>query len=92
MHEVRDLGISMATLSLCLSSKEKHHQGYQWQISFLYLLIEKEGWRENDKYENLSYLIYTFFSSINWFLAPVSTATLSLICNSHPFCDHKGEN
>lgn len=36
MHELRDLSISMATLSLCLPSKEKHHQEYEWQISILY--------------------------------------------------------
>lgn len=76
MH--RDLCISIATLSLCLSSKEKHHQGYQWQISFL-VWRNKECWRENDKFEKFSYLIYAFFfflSRINWFLATVSTIQL----------------
>jgi len=48
MHELRDLGISMATLSLCLSSEEKHHQEYQWHMSFLYLHVERkrDGERE----------------------------------------------
>lgn len=46
MHELRDLGISMATLSLCLSSKEKLHQEYQWQISLPHLYVgRKDGER-----------------------------------------------
>lgn len=43
-----------------LSSKEKN-QGYQWQISFL-VWRKKEGWRENDKYENVHTLyMFAFF-------------------------------
>lgn len=42
MDELRHLGISMATLSLCLSSKEKPHQQYQWQACFLPLHVGKK--------------------------------------------------
>lgn len=80
MCELRDFSISMATLSLCLSSKEKHHQEYQWQISFLYLHVGRKRHRESDKYEGCHTWDTPFLSSINWFLATLSTTQLHALC------------
>lgn len=80
MHELRDLGISMATLSLCLSSKEKLHQEYQWQISLLHLHLGRKDEERVTNMKTVTLEIHRGFSNINWFLATVSTTQLHAPC------------